>query len=176
MTFIKHLLYLLLLPTVTYGQTVHIDEDRIVYKGAVNVGQINKEELYETAKQSIYDNVKGSKANTIKDDRQNGKICVKGTIKLTTPYEIIRTVGYVLELSVEEGGYKYRIDSVYMKQVERGGKTIKVPSTEVFKGIEATGPEAVETEKVLNEIDLKFQKILVLISNDIKKQAVAKTQ
>jgi len=54
MTFIKHLLYLLLLPTVTYGQTVHIDDNRIVYKGAVSVGQINKDELYETAKKSIY--------------------------------------------------------------------------------------------------------------------------
>ena len=129
MTFIKHLLYLLLLPSVTYGQTVHIDDHRIVYKGAVNVGQINQEELYATAKQSIYDNIKGSKENTIKDDRQNGKICVKGTIKLKTPFEITRTVGYVLELSVEEGGYKYRIDSVYMKQVQRGGKTNTIPST-----------------------------------------------
>ncbi|MFI5128368.1 MAG: DUF4468 domain-containing protein [Chitinophagales bacterium] len=176
MTFIKHLLYLLLLPTVMYGQTVHIDDGRIVYKGAVKVGQINKDELYETAKQSIYDNIKESKANTIKDDRQNGKICVKGIITLATPYEIIRTVGYVLELSVEEGGYKYRIDSVYMKQVQRGGRTMTVPSTVVFKGIEATGPEAVEAEKLLNEIDLNFQKILTLISNDISKQAVVKTQ
>lgn len=174
MTFIKNLFYLLLWPSVTYGQTVHIDEDRIVYKGAVNVGGIHREGLYETAKQAIYENVKGSQGNTI-EDRQNGRIAAKGTIKLTTPYNLIRTVGYVLVLSVEEGGYKYRIDSVYMKQVERGGKTIKIPSTEVVKGIEATGPEAVEAEKVLNEIDLKFQKILVLISRDIRKQAVAKS-
>ena len=176
MRFIKQLLFLLLLPSAIYGQTVHIDEDRIVYKGAMNVPNINKEELYERAKEAIYSHVKGSKKEIVEDSKEKGLIAAKGTIRLTTPYPVIRKVGYILELSVQDGSYKYRIDSVYMKQVERGGKTIKLSSAELFKGVEATGPESVEAEKILNEIDMNFQKLLALLDAGIKKAAVAKTQ
>ena len=63
------------------------------------------------------------------------------------------------------------------KQVERGGKTIKLSSAELFKGIESTGPESIEAEKQLNEIDMKFQKLIALIHNDMKKEGpVVKTQ
>ena len=156
MRFIKQLLFLLLLPAAIYGQTIHINEGRIVYKGAMNVPNISKEELYERAKEAIYGHVKGSEKEIVEDNKEKGMLAAKGTIKLTTPYPIIRKVGYILELVVEDGSYKYRIDSVYMKQVERGGKAIKISSTELFKGVEATGPESVEAEKVLNEIDMNF--------------------
>ena len=174
MRFIKHFLFVLLLPSAMYGQTVHIDEDRIVYKGTVDVVQVNKEELYERVKNAVYDNVKGGKEAILEDNKDKGIITVKGTMKLATPYHLIRTVGYILELSVDEGKYKYRIDSVNMKQVERGGKTIKISSTELFKGMEATGPEAVEAEKLLNEIDMNFQKLLDLINADMKKSSLEK--
>jgi len=174
---IKKLLRLLFLfPVMAYGQTVHIDDDRIVYKGTVKVGQISKDNLYESVKQAIYDNVSRSKKNTLLDDKTNGRIAVKGKMKLTTPYHLVRTVGFLLEVIVDDGGYKYRIDSVYMVQVERGGKTIKARSGDVYKGIEATGPESVEAEKIVNEIDLKFQKMLVLIKSDIRKEEVAQSK
>jgi len=172
MRHIKRILFVLLLHSGVNGQTVHIEEDRIVYKGVVRIANISKQELYERAKDALR-NIIGGKEPIINDSGENGTLVAKGTMKLTTPYHLIRQVGYILELSVEDGGYKYRIDSVNMKQVERGGKTIKISSAELFKGIEATGPESIEAEKILNEIDLKFQKILALVNRDIKSEPVA---
>ena len=171
----KRLLFILLLPSALYSQTVHIEDDRIVYKGTVNVPGVNKEELYGRAGDAIHNNVKGKK-DIIEDNKETGMLTVKGTMRLTTPWHLIRTVGYILELSVEDGKYKYRVDSVYWKQAERGGKTTKLSSAELFKGIESTGPESIEAEKQLNEIDMNFQKLIALINNDIKKISVVKTQ
>src|SRR6266480_4380908 len=113
MRVIKHIVFLLLVPAVSYAQTVHVDEDRIVYKGTVTIANVDKEELYERAKESIRNKVKKTKDNIAKDNKQNGMIAVKGKIKLSTPYHLIRKVEYLLELSADDGSYKYRIDSVY---------------------------------------------------------------
>lgn len=153
------------------GQTVHIENDRIVYKGKVSVANASKREVYERAKEAIGNHVRTVEF-AMEDNKEEGTITVFGTIKLTTPYHLKRTVGYMLQLSIDDHGYQYRIDSVYMKQVERGGNTIRLSSEELFKGIEATGPESIDAEKQLNEIDMKFQKILALINRDIRKDEV----
>src|SRR6185369_326366 len=107
------------------------------------------------AKNALLNNVKGSKKEIAEDNKE--KIGAKGSIKLSSPYHIIKSVEYILELSVEDGKYKYRIDSVYIKQAERGGKTNKISSEELLKGMEVTGPTSANTEKQLNEIDMNFQ-------------------
>jgi hypothetical protein len=172
MNLIKRIIFLLLIPVVTTGQTVHVDEDRIVYKGTIKLEQVNKEDMYTRAKNAILNNVKGSKKGIVEDNKE--KIAAKGSIKLGSPYHIIKTVEYILEVLVEDGKYKYRIDSVYIKQVERGGKTNKISSEELLKGMEVTGSTSANTEKQLNEIDMNFQKLLALVNNDMKKTAVAK--
>jgi Domain of unknown function (DUF4468) with TBP-like fold len=174
MKLIKRIVFLLLIPVVTNGQTVHVDEDKIVYKGTVKLEQVNKEELYRRAMNAIHNHVKGSKKGIVEDNNEKEKIAAKGSIKLSSPYHIIKTVEYILELSVEDGKYKYRIDSVYIKQVERGGKTTKISSEELLKGMEVTGPTSATTEKQLNEIDMNFQKLLDLVNNDMKKNTGAK--
>lgn len=173
MRLIKQILFFLLMPVAAAAQTVHVDDDRIVYKGAVKVSDINKQQLYEKAKNAIYNNVKNGRENIIEEDKENGKIAVKGSIRLTTPWELIRKVEYILELAVDDGGYKYRIDSVVLEQQERGQKKIKMSSEKMLKGVDVTGPESREAEKQLNELDMNFQKILALIKADIKKSAVA---
>jgi len=172
MKFIKHILFLLLIPVASFGQTVHIDEDRIVYKGTVKLEQVNKEDMYTRAKNALLNNVKGSKVEIAEDNKE--KIAAKGSIRLSSPYHIIKTVEYILELSVEDGKYKYRIDSVYIKQAERGGKKKKISSEELLKGMEVTGATSANTEKQLNEIDMNFQKLLVLINTNMKETAVTK--
>jgi hypothetical protein len=103
-------------------------------------------------------------------------IVAKGSIKLSSPYHLIKTLEYVLELLVEDGNYKYRIDSVYIKQSERGGKTIKMPSAQILKGMEESGLVSATAEKQLNEIDMNFQKLIDLLNTAMKKSAVAKNQ
>ena len=172
MKLIKRIVFLLLIPVATSGQTVHVEEDRIVYKGTVKLEQVNKEDLYTKAKNALLNNVKGSKKEIIEDDNEKEKIAANGSIKLSSPYHIIKTVEYILELSLEDGKYKYRIDSVYIKQKERNGKTNKISSEELLKGMEVTGPTSANTEKQLNEIDMNFQKLIALVNNDIKKPPV----
>jgi hypothetical protein len=174
MKLINRIIFLLLIPVVTNGQTVHVDEDRIVYKGTIKLEQVNKEDIYTRAKNALINHVKGNKEGIVEDNNEKEKITANGSIKLSSPYHIIKTVEYILELSVEDGKCKYRIDSVYIKQSERGGKTNKISSEELLKGMEVTGPTSANTEKQLNEIDMNFQKLLALVNNDMKKITVDK--
>jgi hypothetical protein len=176
MEFIKLIIFLLLIPVVTYGQTVHVDSNRIVYKGTVKPGLINKDELYARAKNAIFNNVKGSKEVIVVDDNERGMIAAQGSIRLASPYHIIKTVEYILELSVDDGKYEYRIDSVYIKQVERGGKTHKISSEELLKGMDVSGPVSAAAEKQLNEIDMNFQKLIDLVNTYMKRESVVKNK
>ncbi|HKC34972.1 MAG TPA: DUF4468 domain-containing protein [Chitinophagaceae bacterium] len=170
MKFIKQIIFLLLIPTVTFGQTIHIDSNRIVYKGAVKLDAVNKDELYARARNAIFNNVKED--SIVTDNKEKGMISAKGSIKLASPYHIIKKVEYILELTVEDGKYKYRIDSVSIKQVERGGKTTRIYADELLKGLDLTAsgfvPGYGNVEKQVNEIDMNFQKLIDLVNGDMK--------
>ena len=176
MEFIKQLVFFLLIPAVTYGQTVHVDSNRIIYKVTVKVDSVNKERLFARAKNAIVNNVKED--SIVIDNKEKGIISAKGCIKLASPYHIIKKVEYILELSVDDGKYEYRIDSVSIKQVERGGKTTRIYSEELLKGLDVTVsgfvPGSGDIEKQLNEIDMNFQKLIALVKADMKKASVVK--
>jgi len=174
MRFLIRILPVFLLPLQLLGQTVHVDEDRIVYKEKVKVANASQAELYERAKEAIL-NIKSGKQNIIKENSEKGVIVANGKIKLVTPYHIIRTVHYVFEIAVEDGKYNYRIDSVYMVEKERGGKTSMISSEKMVKAVEETGVTSIEAEKKLNELDMNFQKIIALVNADMKKSSLATT-
>jgi hypothetical protein len=173
MRFLKQILFIFLAPTIAYGQTVHREEDRIVYRGSITVAGTDQEALYQRAKDAMH-NVKGGNENSVEENNSKGMIIAKGKIKLVTPYYLIKTVEYVLELSAKDGNYKYRIDSVYLIQKERGGKEDRISSEKLLKAVEATGQESIDTEKVMNEIDMDFQKLLATIYAEMSKAPVAK--
>src|SRR5258705_1005875 len=172
MKFIKRVLCFLLIPAVTFGQTVHVDSNRIVYKETVKLDSVNKEELCARAKETIFNNVKEGKESKVIDYNEKGMISAKGSIRLASRYHIIKTVEYIFELSVDDGKYEYRIDSVHIKQVERGGKTIRKYSEELLIGLDVTVsgfvPGSGNVVKQLNEIDMNFQKLIELVYADIK--------
>ena len=174
MRYFKYILFLLLVPAVTGGQTAHVEEEKIVYKGTVKLDALDKEKMFERAKNALLSNVKGSRETILAEDNEKGMITAKGSIKLASPYHKIRSVEYVFELSAENGKYKYRIDSVYIKERERGGKTKKTSSGELLKGMDVSGESSAITEKLLNEIDMNFQKLLDLINADMKKSSLEK--
>src|SRR4030095_2672828 len=111
--------------------------------------------------------MKGEKQAIIYEDSSNTVITAKGSIKLASPYSIIKKVEYILELSMGDGKYKYRIDSVQIKQVERGGKTTIISSQKLVEGMDESGPVSADTEKQVNEIDMIFQKLLDLLKEGI---------
>ena len=175
MEFIKHIVFFLLISGAACGQTVHIDSNRIVFKGTVKLDDVNKEELYARAKNAILNHLKGSKEMPVANNSEKGSVVAEGSIKLAAPYHIIKTVEYILKLSVEDEKYEYLIDSVYIKEIERGGKTIRISSEKLLKGMDMSGIVSANTEKQLNEIDMDFQKLLDLIRADMKKASVVKT-
>ena len=159
-----------------YSQTAHVDSNRIVYKGTVKVDRVNRDELYARAKNALLNNAGGSKEVIVTDSSEKGMISAKGSIRLPSTYATIKTVEYILELSVDDGNYKYRIDSVYLKQVERGGKTNKISSEEILKAMDTSGPVSANAEKQLNEIDMNFQKLLDLLRTDMKETSTVKVR
>jgi len=175
MKFLIRILLICFLPLRMFGQTIHVEEDRIVYKETVNVANASQAELYERARQAIL-HVKSGKQNIVTENSDKGVIVANGKIKLLTPYHLIRTVHYVFELAVEDGKYKYRIDSVYMIEKERGGKTTTISSEKMVKAVEETGVTSIEAEKKLNELDMNFQKIIALVNRDMKRSPVVITE
>ena len=133
----------------------------------VNIDHLSKDEIYTRAKNAIASTMKGEKQSIIHEDSSNTVITAKGSIKLASSYSIIKKVEYVLELSIGDGKYKYRIDSVHIKQVERGGKTSIISSEKLVEGMDESGPVSANTEKQVNEIDMVFQKLLDLLKEGI---------
>jgi len=176
MGFIKNICFLLLTPVITIGQTVHIDSDKVVYKGKVKLDCEDKNELFARAKNTIQKSAKGSKELMVTDSSEKKMVAVKGSLRLSSPYNLVKTVEYILELSVNEGEYEYRIDSVCLKEIERGGKTTKISSEKLLKGMEVSGSVSAETEKQLNEIDMHFQKFIDLLTADMKGISVKRSQ
>lgn len=173
MNYLKQIIFLLFAPFAACGQTIHSEDDRIVYKGTITVENADQAELYQRAKSALH-YVNASTDNLVEDKKENGKIIAPGKMKLKTPYSVVRTVFYNFELSVEEGKVKYRIDSVYLKNKVRGGNTTVLSSDKILKAVEETGPPAIEAEKQLNEIDMNFQKIIAIVISEMKKAPVAK--
>ncbi|HMK26349.1 MAG TPA: DUF4468 domain-containing protein [Chitinophagaceae bacterium] len=177
MKFIKRVILFLLIPAGTSGQTIHIDSNRILYKGTVKLDAVNKEELFVRARNAIFNNVKED--SMVTDNKEKGIIAAKGSIKLASPYPIIKELEYILELAVNNGKYEYRVDSVHIKKIERGGETTIIYSEELLKGLDLTAsgfvPGYGDVEKQVNEIDMNLQKLIALVNADMKKTPVVKT-
>lgn len=159
----KVLFLFLILPVFAYGQTIHVKDDKIVYEGKEKSILPVKEtfDRIQVALPKIVDNY------SIEQQTENS-IVAKGELKLKTPHHIKRTVHYFLKITSTENGYEYLIDSVMFKEREKGEKEIIIPSQKVVKNMDETGKVVGVTEKILNETDMKFQKLLALLRREVK--------
>ena len=125
--------------------------------------------MYERAKKALANNVKPNGSPFYLDNMETGEMALKGEMKLNAPSGIVKTVLYNLKMKIKDSSYKYRIDEVYVKQEEKGVKSIVTPSAALVKGMNISGTVAINTEKQLNEIDMGFQKLIALIKRDIRR-------
>lgn len=155
------------LPFVSLAQTIHFDDENIVYKGAVATPGLQDGALMSRLQEAVaaVHDEKGTGADITS---LHNKIVVVGEMKLNSPFRIIRKVHYTLQLSPAENGYVYHIDSVSVSEKRRGGKTETKNAEALLEGIEDTGNVAIETEKLLNEIDMRFQKLLAVLAQRVK--------
>lgn len=167
MKLLGSLLFFSALPFFGASQTVHVEENKIVYKGTVKLENGNQADLFARAKMALADHV--NKNGVRQGDDKKETIVSEGMIRLNSPYHLIKMLHYIVELTVADGKYQYRIDSVYLEEKERGGAAKRISSEELLKGMDSTGEVASNTEKQLNEIDMNFQKLIDLIATDMKK-------
>jgi Domain of unknown function (DUF4468) with TBP-like fold len=172
----RFVIFLLLIPVFAQCQTVHLEKGRIAYNASVKIEGITKKEIYERAKQAMLKNIKGVDEEKELENNEKDEIIMAGEMRLSSSHDKIKTLQYIMKISVKDDGYKYEIDSVYIKETQRGEKTIKISSEELVNGMESSGNVAIDTEKQLNEIDMRIQKLLHLIERDIKRAPIVNRQ
>jgi hypothetical protein len=162
----KMMLFLLMVPVFSIGQTVHIKEDKIVYEGKEKMEGISASQIFirmQNALPDIVDNYK-------KEDQSSNSIKFTGQMKLKTPYSIIRSVHYSLKLEASQDGYEYSIDDISFTEQKRGEKAVTKSSKEVLENMSETGKIVSDTEQILNETDMRFQKLLDFIKSEVNKR------
>jgi len=119
------------------------------------------------AKRAIFNLDKDYESKVIQNDDGTTRVWFQGVMKLASFDHVSKKVTYILEINVKDGGYEYRIDSVYLVQKEPGEQATEISSEELLNKMESSGPVAARTEAQLNEIDMDFQKLIDLINKEM---------
>ncbi|MDQ3278215.1 MAG: hypothetical protein M3Q06_07805 [Bacteroidota bacterium] len=163
----KQLLFALLLPVFAAGQTIHYEDDKIIYKGTVELGLHSQEEIFLRLQQALPVAAKKS-TDTIAIHLTDSAMTVTGEIKMKTPYQQKRKFHFLMELTPKSGGFGYKVDSVFVTEGRRGWKMKVKKAGELLAGMEEYGVAEIEAEKLLNEIDLRIQKMLRILENEMR--------
>lgn len=159
----KLLIFCLFLCSSAYGQTVHIKDDKIVYEEKISGVGINSSETVQKLHSALND-ILNNDAEIVSNDTA---VAATAAMKLKTPHRIIRIVNYTIQLRPIDSGYHYRIDNISMTEQVRGEKSKKRSDKELLKGLGESGKISIETEKILNEIDMRFQEIIARLKQKI---------
>jgi hypothetical protein len=158
----KWFLFFLLIPFSSVCQTVHMEDDQIVYKGSVKTNV-----SFDQFKNAVAQALEATKSKTITYDADSmaNEIIVNAEMKLKSNQTFTKILQYRLKLKLKEGEYQYTIDSVVLRQKERGYATTNISSEQLIKMLDNTGPVASQAEKQMNEIDMRFQQLLDVLHN-----------
>lgn len=158
----KWFLILLFVPCLSFCQTVHTEDGRVVYKGVIKTGS-SFEQLHNVIEKAL--KTTGSKNEGWSEDSSSNAIIVNAAMKLKSDLSTINQLQFQLKLTKKDEEYHYHIDSVKLVQRERGYKTTAVSSEELIKNLDNTGTVATATEKELNEIDMRLEQLVDLLRN-----------
>lgn len=163
----KNIILFLLWPFFSLGQTVHVEDEQIAYKGSITVAGTSGDDLLARLQNAVQAAAKQSKGKTALQMADNRLVSL-GAIQLNAPFHILRTVHFRLQMQANNSGYDFWLDSVSVVEKRRGGKETAKTSKELLEGMEETGNVAIATERLLNEIDLQLQKFLILTKDAVK--------
>lgn len=162
----QFLLFLCLFPLAALSQTVHIADGRVVYRERVTEKGLSKDELYRRAQAAVKELVGGTTA----EDMPDGRLVTDAKMKLSSSHSLRNRLRYQLTIDVSEGSYEYRIDSVAWITDARGKELVTTSSKKLVSNMEITGPTAARTEKQLNEIDMRLQKLIALLKEAMRRK------
>ena len=94
----------------------------------------------------------------------------KAEITLNTPYQLIRKVKFDIDLSVNDKSVDYKIDKFIMEEKKRDGEFESTSGEDLVSDMGESGKPAIEAERILNEIDMRIQQLLALISKELPKE------
>lgn len=160
----KTVLFFLLFPAFAFGQTIHVKDKKIVYEGKEDLGRRTNPVTEDQLERML-----GIEGQHPAAELQEKSVAVHGRMKLKTPYPILRYVNYRFKLTPLDSGYKYVIDSVYYTEQERGRKIDTLSSEKMVNRMDETGAIVGETEKILNETDMRFEKLIAVLRSEMKK-------
>lgn len=159
----KALFLFLIIPVLSFGQTIHVQDEKIVYEGKEKIA-LSSSEIFGRIQKAL----PGLVSNYEVEEQSGNSVKARGKLKLQTPYYLVRTVTYSIKLSAVDNGYEYQIDSVSFNEQERGKKMVTKSSKEMLDNMSETGAIVGETEKILNETDMRFQKLLAVLKSKVK--------
>ncbi|RYY67576.1 MAG: hypothetical protein EOO12_00645 [Chitinophagaceae bacterium] len=158
----RYLLFLLLAPVFANSQTIHLVRDKICYSGSLATGNADSKTLQEILKAAVLRYT----GTTLQGQAEN-QLFARATMRLASPYHLVRTVQYNLQLTIDKNLCRYTIDSVVLVEKERGGPARTTTDADLLKNMDVSGAMSMNTEALLNEIDMRFQKLLDRLRNNI---------
>jgi hypothetical protein len=144
---------------------VHVKDENVLYEGNEKIPGVSVSEISNRIQHILPSIVRKYKI----DKQTTNAVKGRGELKLKTPFNTIRTVPYSIEVRAIDNGYEYLIDSVSFIEQTRGEKSNTKSSKEFLENMSEQGSIVGETEKILNETDMRFQKLLALLRSGIGK-------
>ncbi|NTS41385.1 hypothetical protein HRG84_10760 [Flavisolibacter sp. BT320] len=166
----KQLIFLLLFPLYFFGQTVHHDDEKIIYKGEVALATTNADVIGRL--QEAFPKIAGKLADTVSLATKDQGLEALTTVRLNAPYAIHKKLHFTLDLQPIPNGYAYTVDSVFVTERRRGWKEKRTDAKDMIEALEETGKAAIELEVLLNEIDLRIQQMLTMLATEMRKPVV----
>ena len=153
------LLLILLFPGLALTQTIHLEKEKVGYKGKIESHKGGKTDNYSKAKEMLFNIVKAN-PDSIKENKEEKEITASASIRLPSEYHLIKVMKYKLRLKPIDNGIGYEIGDIKLELRERGKKGKTYLAEEILKGVEEHGKVAMMAEKQLNEIDMNIQKLI----------------
>jgi hypothetical protein len=160
----KILLLILIVPVFAASQTIHVKDKEIYYEGKEHPERPPAD--LTIALPRLMDRLSSDYRI---EEHAGDSINMSARMRLSTPYHLLRYVNYKLKLKRLPNGYEYVIDSVFLTDQERGEKVDTLSSEKLLENMEETGEIVGVTEKILNEIDMRFQKLIAMLRSEMKK-------
>ncbi|MGV3529654.1 MAG: hypothetical protein ACO1OO_12215 [Flavisolibacter sp.] len=161
----KSWIIILFFPFFATAQTVHVNDDEVEYKGNIKLQGMSKEAVWAKAQEALQPIFQISAAEK---DADKTELEAEGRLRLETPYRIIREVVYRLKLEAKNEELEYKIDKVYLQETQRGYETKNTPSKDLIEALEEGGAVVKETEKILNETDMRLHEIFARLKTFLK--------
>lgn len=159
------ILIAILFPLFSMSQTVHLKKDDIEYKGSLKTAD-NKNYAEADVTAALTDAIEQMKKTT----SEGTGLKRKAEITLNTPYQLIRKVKFDIDLSVNDKSVDYKIDKFIMEEKKRDGEFESTSGEDLVSDMGESGKPAIEAERILNEIDMRIQQLLALISKELPKE------